>query len=266
MEEFKVSEIIIYPVKSLGGISLKSSIVSSKGLANDRRWMLIDENDNFLTQRVFPQMAFFKTEIYEDKFRLIHKGDKLELKPGMFEGPPINATIWDDKVEVYEVNRSHSKWFSERMGFSCRLVYFPETSKRNVDPNFAHQEEQVGLADDFPLLLIGQSSLDDLNSRMKDPLPMERFRPNIVFTGGDPFEEDNWKYISIGKSNFHVAKPCARCVLTTVDQQTGKKGKEPLATLSTYRGKNNKILFGQNLLIVEGNEINLGDPILQITR
>ena len=144
---------------------------------------------------------------------------------------------------------------------SCRLVYFPEVNQRPVDEKYRIENDQVSLADGYPYLIIGQSSLDDLNSKLTNPLPMNRFRPNFVFTGGKPFEEDNWRNFAIGKSRFAGVKPCGRCVLTTVNQETTERGTEPLATLATYRRTNNKIYFGQNLLALTCHDIYEGDTI-----
>jgi uncharacterized protein YcbX len=255
-----VSEIWIYPVKSLGGIRLPSAKVLPKGLEHDRRWMLIDVENNFMTQRVYSQMALFKIEYQTGNFSIRHSNQLIDL-PFQSESDPISAQVWDDRVEVYEVSPQHSEWFSQIIGMNCRLVSFPENNTRPVDPRYSINNEQVSLADGYPCLIIGQSSLDDLNQRMKEPLPMNRFRPNIVFTGGEPYEEDEWKNFRIGQNRFFGVKPCSRCVLTTVNQDTGIKGIEPLATLATYRTRDNKVYFGQNLIPLDHNEINEGDEI-----
>jgi uncharacterized protein YcbX len=143
----------------------------------------------------------------------------------------------------------------------CRLVYMPEDAQRKVDPNYAHGEEITSFSDGFPLLLIGQASLDDLNSRLSQPITMERFRPNIVFTGGIPYQEDEMATFDIAGIRFYGVKPCARCVITTIDILTGEKGKEPLKTLSKYRQRDNKLYFGQNCLHQSGGQIAVGDVI-----
>ncbi|HEY6503407.1 MAG TPA: MOSC N-terminal beta barrel domain-containing protein [Chitinophagaceae bacterium] len=257
-----VSEIWIYPVKSLGGIRLSSAKVLPKGLEHDRRWMLIDEENKFMTQRVYPQMALFKLACHEGKFSIHYRDECMDLP---FEGSidPISAIVWNDIVDVFEVSRQHSNWFSEVLGLKCRLVSFPENNARPVDPRYTINDDHVSLADGYPLLIIGQSSLDDLNKRLDDPLPMNRFRPNIVFTGGEPFEEDDWNQFRIGQNRFAGVKPCSRCVLTTVDQDTGIKGKEPLTTLATFRMRDNKIYFGQNLIPIDHAEITEGDEIVR---
>ncbi len=259
-----LSEIWIYPIKSLGGIRLQRASVKQKGLTYDRRWMLIDEVGRFLTQREHPEMSQFQLTIDNTQLtvlnRITNQSILLDMEHAL-QGNSLLVTIWNDEVEAHEVGPAFSTWFSEQLNRSCKLVFFPESSSRPVDPDYAKENEQVSLADGYPFLVIGQSTLDDLNSRLETPVPMNRFRPNFVFTGGQPYEEDEWKNFSVGKNRFVGVKPCGRCTITTVDQHTGEKGKEPLSTLSTYRKKGSKILFGQNVLAVDYNEIYEGDRI-----
>jgi uncharacterized protein len=262
MKQLILSEIWIYPVKSLGGIRLSSSKVMSKGLQYDRRFMLVDEGGMFMTQRVFPKMALFKVSMDKEQVIVTHNGESISfpaIPSTIQETKPVQ--IWNDLVMANEVSAEISKWFSERLGKTCKLVFFPEENPRAVDPEYKVNDEHVGLADAYPLLIIGQSSLDDLNRRLAEPLPMNRFRPNLVFTGGEPYEEDSWRNFSVGKTRFIGVKPCARCVLTTVNQDTGVKGIEPLKTLASYRSRNNKIYFGQNVVVVDPLEINEGDIV-----
>lgn len=262
MALFTLSEIWIYPIKSLGGIRLASAKVLPKGLLYDRRWMLIDEHNNFITQRVHPEMALFKLSLSGDQFTIQFKGDRIFLPANSpISEEVIVAKVWDDTVKIFEVLGEYSKWFSHRLGIKCRLVHFPESNERPVDEKYRIENDQVSLADGYPFLIIGQGSLNDLNERLKAPVPMNRFRPNFVYAGGGPYEEDNWRTFRIGKNKFAGVKPCGRCVLTTVDQQTAERGTEPLTTLATYRKKNNKIYFGQNLLAIDYNEIHEGDKI-----
>jgi uncharacterized protein len=263
MSLFRLTEIYIYPIKSLGGIRVPSSKVMEKGLAFDRRWMLIDETSTFMTQRVHTLMALFKLEMNQSSFKITFKNDSI-LLPFVHSHIPkeIKTNVWDDEVTTFEVSEAYSNWFSEKLGMKCKLVFFPEENSRPVDVRYKINNENVSLADGYPLLIIGQSSLDDLNSRLELPVPMNRFRPNLVFVGGQPYEEDTWKFFTIGKNKFAGVKPCSRCVLTTVDQQTGEKGKEPLATLATYRKRENNIYFGQNVLAIDHNEIHEGDEIV----
>jgi len=259
-----LSEIWIYPIKSLAGIRLQRAIVKQKGLIYDRRWMLVDESGRFLTQREHPEMSQFHLTMDNGQLTILNKlSDQsivLNLE-GEKSGESLPVIIWDDAVEANEVSLAFSQWFSDQLKMKCKLVFFPETNVRLVDPDYAIKNEQVSLADGYPFLIVGQASLDDLNKRLKEPIPMNRFRPNFVFTGGLPYEEDTWGKFSVGKNKFVGLKPCSRCVLTTVDQQTGKKGLEPLATLATYRKAGNKIYFGQNLVAINYDEVQEGDEI-----
>lgn len=248
-------------MKSLGGIRLKSSRVKMKGLEHDRRWMLVDENNKFMTQRMIPAMSLFTPRWMDGSFRISHNGDSIDL---MIDHPGIedlNAIVWDSAVVVREVSQEHSQWFTEKLGVRCKLVKFPEENARPVEAPY--ERNVVSLADGYPLLLIGQASLDDLNSRLQVPVPMNRFRPNLVVTGGEAFEEDTWKDIVVGSNKFQVTKKCGRCVVTTIDQESGVKGKEPLLTLSRYRKEqDNEIYFGVDVLAVDHNEIREGDEVL----
>lgn len=256
-----LSEIWIYPVKSLGGVQVSSAMVLEKGLRHDRRWMLIDASGRFLTQRNLPQMALFKVSPQGKSFIITHGSDSLQL-PTEAGGAAIAAQIWNDAVDVVEPSADASRWFSERLSMSCRLVAFPESNPRLIDPAYRLARESVSLADGYPVLIIGQASLDDLNDRLQKPVPMNRFRPNLVFRGGTPYEEDEWTTFRIGANRFAGVKPCGRCVLTTVDQDTALVGREPLLTLSKYRRDRDKINFGQNVIPLDYHEIHEGEEII----
>lgn len=263
MREVKLTQIWIYPIKSLGGISLLSAQVQGKGLRFDRRRMLVDDTNTAITQRVYPKMALFKTSISSEHLHV--KMGENEVKIPLENNDlslPVDVTIWDDKVKAFEVGKKQSQWFSEMLGIRCKLVFFPEENDRPVNPRYHVNNENVSLADAYPFMIIGQSSLDDLNSRLKESIPMNRFRPNFVFEGGEPYEEDHWRNISIGDVRFVGVKMCDRCVMTTVDQKTAEKGIEPLKTLALYRKWDNKIYFGQNLVALDHKVVNVGDRIV----
>lgn len=252
----------IYPIKSLAGITRSQAKVLAKGLEYDRRWMLVDENGVFLTQRVHGTMALFGVRDSPQGFVISHQGDSITLphEPG-HATDPFEVQIWDDRVVASEVNPEFSSWFSEKLDFRCRLVAFPESNPRQIDMAHAAPDENVSLADAFPLMIIGESSLADLNARLPEPITMSRFRPNLIFSGGVPYEEDTWNEFTIGGRSFNGVKKCARCVLITINPLTAVKGVEPLKTLSTYRRANNKIYFGQNVIARTRDEIRVGDAI-----
>jgi len=264
MSELRLSEIWIYPIKSLGGIRLNHAKVLEKGLEYDRRWMLVDENGIFMTQRNHPTMALFRLKIENEELRIVYgprsTDHSISLSPSKFENNE-RVIIWDDTVTASEVSKESSAWFSDLLGSKCKLVYFPEENSRAVDPVYKVNDEHVSLADGYPFLIIGQESLNFLNSKLAQVIPMNRFRPNFVFTGGEPNEEDNWRNFSVGKNRFVGVKPCGRCAIPTINQDTAEKSDEPTRTLATYRRKESKILFGQNLLATDHQEVKEGDLI-----
>jgi len=259
-----ISALYIYPIKSLGGIPLDTATLTDRGFQHDRRWMLVDEDNCFLTQRELPTMSLLQVQLREDGLLIKHKhtGESI-IVPFTPLGAPCTVTVWDDTCEAQYVDKYADEWFSRMLSLPCRLVYMPESSLRKVDPDYAHGEEITSFSDGYPLLLIGQASLDDLNNRLSQKITMERFRPNIVFTGGAPYQEDEMVAFNIAGITFYGVKPCARCVIPTIDLGTGEKGKEPLKTLSGYRQRNNKIYFGQNLLFRNAGpaHISVGDAI-----
>lgn len=264
MSILTLSDIYVYPIKSLSGIRLNSALVEERGLQYDRRWMLTDSNGSFLTQRTFPEMAFLNVVLGKDGLEITHKRQPFPplLVPYEVPGTPaVDVTVWDDTCKALPVSRKADEWLSQALGRLCRLVYMPNNSIRRVDERYVPEPLNTSFSDGYPLLIIGQASLDQLNSRMGEALPMHRFRPNLVFTGGEPHAEDLWREFRVGDVNFRGVKLCARCVFTTIDQETGEKGPEPLRTLATYRKQGHKILFGQNLVALSGGEIRVGDRI-----
>ena len=267
----KLSEIYIYPVKSLGGIRLDFANITTRGLENDRRFMLVDENGRFLSQREHPQLAIFQTEIEGKFLKITHKKTKQNLTINL--SPPsqpslLSVTIWDDNTTAVESSSEASAWFTKILEIPVRLVYMPEESQRKTDTQYSLTGEEItSFSDGYPILIIGQSSLDDLNDRLENPVNINRFRPNFVFTNGEPFEEDNWHEFTVGNIRFFGVKPCARCIMTTIDQEPGeKKDREPLLTLNKYRKAGNKILFGQNVLISQLGTVSVGEDVTVISR
>ena len=260
-----ISEINIYPIKSLKGIALNEAAVEDRGLRNDRRWMLVDAENKFLTQREFPKMSTIQVEISDGTLSASANGsDPISISFEPAAERSASVTIWSSHVRSAMYPDEINGWFSEVLGTECRLVRMPDEAKRTVNPLYAVRrfEDMVSFADGFPFMVIGQASLDDLNSKLETPVPMNRFRPNLVVAGSEAFAEDTWKKIRIGDTEFHVVKPCERCVITTVDQASGETGKEPLKTLNSYRNQEGKVLFGQNLIAEKaGGTLRTGDPV-----
>ena len=249
-ERLRLSQIWHYPVKSLRGNRLESTKVAARGIQYDRQWMLVDEKGIFLSQRQDSRMALINAHVENKALHLSAPGmqDLLVSEVGT-EKEFIEVQVWRDECQARPVNAEADFWLSEFLGRNCRLVYLPSGSVRQVDQSYAQPADQVGFADGFPFLLISQASLDDLNQRLPAPIPMERFRPNLVIGGCAAYEEDGWQRIRIGELTFRVAKPCSRCVVPTIDPETGQRqGDEPLKTLLQYRKQGNKVMFGQNLL------------------
>jgi uncharacterized protein YcbX len=260
---FKVSELFIYPIKSLGGIKLDEAVVTDRGFQYDRRWMLIDNNNRFISQRECAKMALLKTNISADYLTVTDSSNnsfiKISLTPEKEE--IIQVSVWDDTCTGQLVNDEIDKWFTNTLGRDIRLVYMPDSTKRFTDSKYAPSNSITSFSDAYPFLMIGQSSLDDLNDRLSNKVLINRFRPNIVFTGGAPYHEDVMNGFTINNIQFNGVKLCARCPIITIDQANASIGKEPTKTLASYRAKNNKIYFGQNLVHTGGGTITVGDEL-----
>ncbi|HEY4335625.1 MAG TPA: MOSC N-terminal beta barrel domain-containing protein [Puia sp.] len=261
----RISQLHIYPIKSLAGIAVNTARITDRGLEHDRRWLLIDEHNVQHTQREIPAMALLRPALTPEGLLVTHIPTQAQLlipyTPTTDTFTPVQC--WDDTVLAQFVSTEADAWFTEILQTNCRLVYMPETTQRQTDEKYTPKGHYTSFADGYPFLLIGEASLEELNSRLDQPLPMNRFRPNIVFTGGAPFEEDEMSRFTIGKIQFQGVKLCARCVMTTINQDTAEKGKEPLRTLAQYRAKGHKILFGQNLIHNGLGHIAVGDELVK---
>ena len=249
MSDLTLSGLFFYPVKSLRGIALERAPLDQRGIHFDRHWMVVDGAGRFLTQRQHTRMALIRTALTPGGLRLSAPGmADLDLAFEPAEKRRLEVQVWRDQCEAVLVGEAADRWLSQFLDTEARLVYMPDSTQRAVDPTYAAAGDRVGFADGFPLLLISEASLADLNSRLEQPLPMLRFRPNLVVRGCEPYAEDSWRRIRIGDSTFRVSKPCSRCVIPSIDPETGKKSKEPLRTLNSYRRRGNEVYFGQNVL------------------
>lgn len=263
-EVFSLTQINIYPVKSLGGFSVDSAFAGERGLQYDRRWMITDENHVFITQREVPLMALIGTAFHAEGISLFSKnnpGEKFLIPFEVKEGEKIISRVWSAHCETLHFHRQADEWLSDMMKVKCRLMYMPDNSVRPVEERFLIDNEQVSFADGFPYMIIGESSLQDLNSRLEEKLPMNRFRPNLVFKGGSSYIEDTWNQVKIGNVLFRGTRPCLRCMITTINQETAVVNKEPLKTLATYRKVENNVKFGMNMMTVTHGRIFKGDTI-----
>ena len=259
-----LAEIHVYPLKSARGIRLDASTIDPTGLRHDRRWMIVTEEGRFVSQREEPRLALVVPTIEGDALRLSAPdvGDlRVPLEPDGSELGRRPVRIWQDEVRALDAGDEAAAWVAASLGAPHRLVHFPRSESRQVDPQFAREGDRVGFADGYAFLLASAASLADLNDRLDVPVPMDRFRPNLVVRGAAPFEEDGWREVRIGETRFRVVKPCARCVITTVDQRTAAVGREPLRTLAAFRRVGTKVIFGQNLIHEGGGTLREGDAL-----
>lgn len=262
MDKLKVSEINLYPVKSCAGISLSSGKIVDTGFEHDREWMIVDDTGNFVTQRQYPKLSLVRVVPIHNGIRFETAGLESIDVPILLNGKRVNTNVWEHACIGIDQGEEISNWLSKFIGKRCHLIRMAPDFKRGVKEKYqTNKKEVVGFADGFPFLLISEESLKDLNSKMDEKLPMNRFRPNIVVSGGNAFQEDLWKKIRIGNTTFRVVKSCARCEITTVDQSTGEKKNEPLETLGTYRTKPKGVMFGRYLVHEGPGVINIGDVI-----
>lgn len=273
MNKITVSGIFIYPIKSCGGIALTSATIEERGLRLDRRWMLISDaekdRNTFVTQREYPRLALIQPAIKETTLA-INAPNMPEISVSLTQQgqPDREVVVWRDTCRAVDQGDAIAAWFSEFVGVPLRLVRIDDAFVRPVSMDYTDQPSQTGFADGYPILVISEESLIDLNRKLdardKPAMRMNRFRPNIVIKGCDPFEEDLWHWIKIGDIRAEVAKPCARCAITTVEQERGEitVKHEPLSVLATFRkGANGGVMFGQNVIHRGLGEIKIGDEV-----
>ena len=261
-ENVALSGLYVYPIKSCAGISLGGAELSATGLRHDRRWMLVDKTGKFMTQRAHPRMALISTHLSDEYLTvsaLAMPALQIPLHPT--NENLIDVSVWGDASKGALAGEEADRWFGEFLRFPCRLVRKSEHDPRLVDSHFAESGDQVSFADGFAFLLISEASLEDLNTRLEDPLPVNRFRPNFVVRGCAPYAEDEWGHVRIGGVPFRVAEACPRCAITTTDQETGTRGKEPLRTLATYRKSDGEVFFGRNLIHDALGTVRVGDAV-----
>jgi len=262
MDGITLSGLTVYPVKSARGIALETAVVGARGVEGDRRWMVVDGARTFVSQRTHPRLALVSVAAEGERLVLTAPGaSPLAVVPPPAAVAAVPVRVWDDTCDAQPAGPDAARWLSGLLGLACELVFLPDGSHRPVAPRAGAPAAEVAFADAYPFLLISEASLEDLNRRLARPVPMDRFRPNLVVQGCRPYAEDGWRTIRIGSMVFHLVKPCSRCVVTTVDQATGERGREPLATLATYRESGGKVTFGQNLVHRGPGTLRLGDEV-----
>ncbi len=262
----------LYPVKSLGGYAVPAAEVTARGLRHDRRWLLVDERNRFLTQRQHPALALLAVAPAYNGFLLTHR-QRPDLLPLFipFEGTAdrtLFVTIWDDLAWAWRGTPQADAWLTDALGFGCRLVYMSDMVRRDVEPALNPEGQLVSFADAYPFLLIGEAALADLNTRLAQPVPMNRFRPNLVVGGGEAYDDDTWEDFQIGSVAFRAVRGSGRCVMTTIDQTSATKNPvgEPLRTLATYRQDEGNAMFGQNVTGPGSGWLRVGDAVTVLSR
>jgi uncharacterized protein YcbX len=267
-----LTQLFLYPVKSLGGYAVDAAQVTPRGLQHDRRWLIVDARNRFMTQRQLPGLALLTVAPAFNGFLLRHR-ERPDLLPLFipFAATPdrtLFVIIWDDLVWAWRGDPDADEWLSDALGSDCRLVYMSDMVRRDVEPDHNPEGQLVSFADGYPFLLVGENALADLNTRLAEPVPLNRFRPNLVFGGGLPYDDDHWHEFRIGELPFRAVRGCGRCVLTTIDQRTARKdpGSEPLRTLASYRKVDSSTLFGQNVTGPGKGWVRVGDGISVLSR
>lgn len=257
-----LSGLFVYPVKSLAGIEVSSWQVNAKGLLHDRKWMLIDRDQQFLSQRKIPKMALIKTELTAQQLILSTAcSGSVSLPINPSDGACITSYIWNDVCVAKSTSSEVSQWLSDFLGIQCQLVYQADAVFRPVDKRYAKHSDHINFADGFPFLIVSEPSLHALNQELERALEIQRFRPNLVVAQCAPYAEDSWRKISINQINFRLPKPCSRCVIPAIDPATASIGKEPLRTLNRLRKWNNRVYFGQNALHDNTGTLAVGNTV-----
>jgi len=261
-----ITSIHIYPVKSLAGISLHSAQLEPRGFKFDREWMVVDSHGTFITQREMAPLALIQSALVDNHLRLtMPLGDNVQVPFDLNDGvkrEEITVKVWKNHCQAIDEGDEAATLLSQFLEKKVRLVRMAPDYKRQVDQRYAKADDIVGFADEFPVLIITDESLNELNRKLEYPVPMNRFRPNITIGGAEAFAEDSWSEITIGDVRISVVKPCARCSITTINQDTGESSLEPLRTLSFFRKESGKIMFGQNAIPQTFGELKVGDEVV----
>jgi uncharacterized protein YcbX len=268
----RVTGLFIYPVKGARGVALRAAEVDELGFRDDRRYMIVDPSGGFVSQRSQPRLALIRPALRDGMLVLQAPGLGSLALPraginGVGDGARdvpggLRVRVWNDDVAAESAGPEAERWITAFLGAPARIVRLAAHARRPVDPRYARRAtDRVAFVDGYPCLLISQGSLDGLNVRLAEPVPMDRFRPNLVVGGTEPHAEDGWRRIRVGTAMFDVVKPCGRCAVTTVDQDRALPGDEPLRTLATYRKVGSKVLFGQNLIHEGPARLAVGDKV-----
>ncbi|MFC1660350.1 MOSC domain-containing protein [Gemmatimonadota bacterium] len=265
-DSLRLTRIRVYPLKGAAGYDLADTRLDELGVPLDRRWMLADPQGDFVSQRTHPRLALLRVRPWDGGVKVEAPGmDPLHLVIPADSGERTEVRVFGNPMTAVVHSGEASGWFADFLSEPFNLVFLPDGAGRDVDPEFA-PGHRVSFADGYPLHLASESSLEDLNSRLRDAVDMGRFRPNLVVAGGEPWEEDTWREVEIGKTRLELVKPCARCQVTVVDQSSGALGAEPLKTLGVFRRFQGKVYFGQNAVLSETGGLRVGDDVRILKR
>ncbi len=260
--QVELAELYVYPLKSAAGIKLEHAKVGLRGLEFDRRWMLVDEDGQFISQRKHPRMALLKMSAEADAFRVDAEGmPPLLIKHALEEEQQRSVQIWSSNLKAWLYPAQYSKWFSQFLGMECQLVAMPDDGERIANPENTRSLTPIRFVDGYPILMISENSLVDLNSRLDTPVPMNRFRANFILRNCEAYAEDSWDQLTIGDLKLETIKRCPRCVVTTVDQATAEKAAEPLRTLGQYRRFGSGVDFGMYTRALNEGSVSVGMPL-----
>lgn len=258
-----ISSLFVYPIKSCAGISLQRMEFDALGPKHDRRWMVVDENGRFLTQRENPKLALIQPRLEGDRLKVTRSGADELVVPSEATSE-TTVSVWRFRGIADDLGDTTAAWFAEALGRPCRLVRFHPGVVRATSQQHTQTQSQVAFADGYPVLLASLESLGELNRRLLEPVTMNRFRPNLVVRNVQPFAEDHWSTLHAPALSLEVVKPCKRCVITTVNQANAEVGREPLKTLATFRKQEGEVVFGQNCVHLSNGVLQVGDPLVPV--
>lgn len=261
LKKFTLNRIVIYPVKGTAGITIPGSEVLTRGLKWDRRWMLIDEDNRFLSQRECPEMSLIKSSFGLSGLQVAFGKSAIELPYASGSAERALADIWGTEVNCALPGKAWDDYFSDMLSRKVRLAYLDDITSRVKKLKIPPYETSVSFADGYPFLVLGTESVALLNAKLARAVSYDRFRANFLVNTETPHEEDTWKRFRIGKVDFQMIKPCVRCKVITVDQATGKLSREPLKTLAGYRKNENGVIFAMNAIALNEGEIHINDPL-----
>lgn len=260
--DYLLTDIVIYPIKGLRGISVDEAVCEERGLQYDRRYLIIDDQGKFLSQRELPQMTLLSVSLSNGLLTIYDGDNSLSLKYGEYSKSKVYSKIWSHEVDAYIVSKIANQWLSKVLNINCRLVFMAANVVRRKSLIKSPSTTELSFADGYPYLILGSASMDNLNQKLKQKLSIDRFRANIILATEQPHEEDEWDHIYIGEVKFRIIKPCARCQVIAIDPITSIKGPEPTKTLASYRKSGNSLLFGANTICrTPGKTIKIGDKI-----